>query len=354
MKQATLRVLGFATGIFLLVRHNSRPAGDTVRSGTAVRENPSAPPDPGVQDASKNGPMRYLKRTVTTFMEDDCMTQAAALAYYSVLSLAPLVLTVVGIAGLLFGRESVQQQVYGEARTLIGAGAAEQLQTMVTRAGQHQNAGIIGTVVGLIILLLGATGTFSSLQDALNAIWHVKPDPAISGVKVFLKKRLLSFGILLGVGFMLMVSLILSAILTAAGGALKQAILPAGLSSALVQAAGLVISFGIIGFLIAAIFKILPDAEIYWRDVLIGAVLTSILFTIGKTAIALYLGKAGVANAYGAAGSFVAIIIWLYYGSLILLFGAEFTKTWALRHRRRIEPEKGAVEVMITERHRRS
>jgi len=285
-----------------------------------------------------------VKSTVSGFMADDCMTMGAALAYYTVFSLAPLLLTVISVAGLALGRESVQREVQNQISSLIGSGAATQVQQMLSNATANHTSGIIGTVVGLIVLLFGATGTFGSLQDALNRVWHVKPDPKAGGIKAFLTKRLLSFGMLLGVAFLLLVSLALSAALGAAGKWMG-GILPGGFSTSLLHWVNIALSLLVITMLFAAIFRVLPDAHIPWRGVWIGSAVTSVLFTIGKTAIGLYLGKSATASAYGAAGSFVLIVLWLNYASLILLLGAEFTKTWAAAHGEHATPQEGAMHV---------
>ncbi|HEY2013925.1 MAG TPA: YihY/virulence factor BrkB family protein [Bryobacteraceae bacterium] len=299
------------------------------------------------------GPWEYAKRTYKGFSDDDAMTLGAALAYYTVFSLAPLLLTVISIAGLIMGREAVQNQIQSQVQMLIGSGSAEQVKIMLTKATESQSGGVLGTIVGIVVLILGATGTFGSLQDALNKVWHVKPDPRAGGVKAFLGKRVVSFGMILGVAFLLLVSLALSAVLSAAGTWIGR-FFPSWLSSSLLQVIGFVVSLVIISALFGAMFKILPDAELHWREVWVGAVVTGLLFSFGKLAIGLYIGKSATASAYGAAGSFVVIVVWLYYASLIMLFGAEFTKTWALEHGRLIEPEPGAVAVRKEEHHIRA
>jgi membrane protein len=281
------------------------------------------------------------------------MTLGAALAYYTVFSLAPLLLTVISIAGLALGRESVQHSIQAQIAGLIGSEAASEIQTMLGHAAGNRSGGVIGTVIGILILLAGASGTFVSLQDALNKVWHVKPDPAAGGIKAFLGKRLLSFGMVLGVAFLLLASLVLSAALAALGD-WAGGILPSALSGGFLRVLNFVVSFGVITVLFGAIFKILPDANVRWRDVWVGAAVTSLLFTIGKTAIGLYLGKMAVASAYGAAGSFVVIVLWLNYASLILLLGAEFTKVWTgEEHGRSAEPDPGAVRVVREEHQQR-
>jgi membrane protein len=294
------------------------------------------------------GIINYVKRTFSSFLDDDCMTMGAAIAYYTVFSLAPLLLTVIAIAGLVFGREAVQHGIVGQIQQLIGSDAAKEIQTMLAKAGQNHTGGIIGTIIGLIILIFGATGAFSALQDALDRAWHVKPDPKTGGLRSFVTKRVLSFGMILGVVFLLIVSLAISAML-AAVGSWMQPMLPAGLSEGVLHGITFVVSFVVISALFAAMFRVLPDAHVAWRDVWLGGAVTGVLFDVGKTAIGLYLGKAAPASTYGAAGSFVVIVLWLYYASLIVLLGAEFTKIWADAHGRGLQPQKGAVRVEMHE-----
>jgi membrane protein len=316
-----------------------------------LAEPPSSWIDPNEPASKPRGvkPLEIAKSTWNEFNQDDCMTLGAAMAYYTVFSLAPLLLTVVSIAGLVFGREAVQNQIAGQIQGLIGAGAAEQVQTMLANQARNESGGIIGTAIGLLTLVFGATGAFAALQDALNKAWHVQPDPARGGLKAFLTKRVWSFGMILGVVFLLIASLAVSAALVAMttwmGG-----YLPQGFSGTVAQTLSFVVSLAVITALFALILKVLPDGRVTWRDAWIGGALTSILFTIGKTALAMYLGKAAPGSAYGAAGSLVVIVLWLYYASLILLFGAEFTKVWAAAHRRDIQPEKGAVRVVTETR----
>jgi membrane protein len=315
------------------------------RSGPAEEARPLPARDvaPSAGVSQRLAVVQYVKRTVDGFFEDDCTTLGAALAYYTVFSLAPLLLVVVSIAGLLLGRENIQHEIQNQIQALIGSSSGQQIQVMLQHAAQNRTGGLVGTIVGLVILLFGATGTFASLQDALNRVWHVKPDPAAGGIKAFLQKRLLSFGLILGVAFLLLASLVISAVLSALGGWIN-ANLPAAFSEGLLHAITFGVSLAVITILFATIFKVLPDAKIHWREVWVGALVTSILFTIGKTLIGLYLGKSATASEYGAAGSFVVIVIWLYYASLILLLGAEFTRIWATAHGRDVEPEPGAVK----------
>jgi len=339
IKKQLYSALGLVSGLFLLNRHEHSEAAPKERPAPKPATVPVAPPE-----IRQHGVFSLLKGTVQSFMDDDCMTMGAALAYYTVFSLAPLLLMVISIAGLALGREAVQQSLVTQIGSLIGPDAATEVQTMLTHATQSKSGGIIGTVVGIIALLAGATGTFGSLQDALNRVWKVKPDPRAGGIKAFLGKRLLSFGMILGVAFLLLVSLALSAALSAVG-TWAGGILPQALSGGFLKVLNFVVSFAVITLLFGAIFKFLPDAKIAWKGVWPGAAVTSLLFTIGKTAIGLYLAKSATASAYGAAGSFVLIVVWLYYASLILLLGAEFTKLWTAASGEHAPPEEGAMRT---------
>lgn len=278
-----------------------------------------------------------LKTTAHECMEDKVPRLGAALAYYSVLSLAPLVLIAIAVVGLVFGREAAQGQLIDQVRGLVGPEGAEAIQAMIANAAKPRS-GIMATLTGVAILLFGASGVFGELQDAMNTIWEVQPKPG-RGVLGVLKDRFLSFTMVLGTGFLLLVSMILSAALAAFFT--FAAHLAPGLGIAL-QAANTLISFVVVVILFALIFKVLPDVKIAWRDVWVGAALTTLLFMLGKGLIGLYLGRSGVASAYGAAGSLVALLIWVYYSAQILFFGAEFTKVYANRYGARIVPDSNA------------
>jgi membrane protein len=292
--------------------------------------------------------IQVAKKTVQAFIDDDCTTMGASLAYFTVFSLAPLLLTVISIAGLALGKESVQASLQEQVAGLIGTDAATQVQTMLTHATRSTSGGILGTVIGVVLLLAGATGTFGSLQDALNRVWKVKPDPKRGGVRAFIGKRVLSFGMILGVAFLLLVSMVISAALSGIGSWAK-GYLPAALTGGVLEGLNFLVSFAVISVLFGAMFKVLPDAHIRWRDVWLGACVTSLLFTLGKLGIGFYLAKSATASAYGAAGSFVLVVLWLYYASLILLAGAEFTKEWMCSSGNPPKPEPGAVKVALEE-----
>jgi membrane protein len=268
------------------------------------------------------------KETVIRWTEDKASALAAALAYYALFSLAPLVLIAVAVAGLIFGQQAAEGQLYTQLAALVGDTGAKALQEMVANMHQQQGGGIVATAVGLATLLFGASGVFAQLQDSMNTIWKAKP-PTTNGIVEFLRVRLMSFSMVLGIGFLLLVSLVLSAILAAVGGYLG-AFLPGG--AALGQALNATVSLVVVTALFAMIYKLLPDTPVAWRDVWLGALVTSFLFTLGKFAIGFYLGKASVASSYGAAGSVVILLVWVYYSSLILYFGAEFTHVYSMRH----------------------
>jgi membrane protein len=265
------------------------------------------------------------KETVTRWTEDKASALAAALAYYSLFSLAPLVLIAVAVAGFVFGQQAAQGQLYSQLSGLIGDAGAKALQGMV--ANMHEQQGGGATIVGIATLLFGATGVFVQLQDSMNTIWKARP-PTTNGIIEFLRVRMLSFSMVLGIGFLLLVSLILSAVLAAVGDYLGM-FLPGG--AAVGHALNATVSLFVVTLLFAMIYKLLPDTPVAWRDVWVGALLTSFLFTIGKFAIGFYLGKASVASSYGAAGSVVILLVWVYYSALILYLGAEFTHVYSMR-----------------------
>jgi len=284
--------------------------------------------------------VQLLKDTVSDWQEDGASTLAAALAYYTVFALAPLLLIAISIAGLVLGQEAAQGQVRGQLDGVLGSDAAATIEEAVA-ASRNTDAGIIAAVIGFGSLFLSASGLFGQLQAALNTIWEVTPKPG-GGILAMIKNRFLSMTMVLGIGFMLLVSLLLSAGLSALGGYFE-GILPGG--EIVWQAVNFVFSFLIITLLFAAIYKVLPDAEIAWRDVWVGAAVTSLLFTLGKFAIGLYLGRSSVGSTYGAAGSLLVLLVWVYYSAQILFLGAEFTQVYARMFGSRITPAANAVPL---------
>jgi membrane protein len=267
------------------------------------------------------------------WMGDNAASQGAALAFYTIFSLAPVVIVAIAVAGAVFGREAAEGEILRQIQTLVGPAGATTIQTVIQRADRPA-LGIIASTIGVLAVLLGASGAFLELQDDLNKIWKVKPRSERFWVCA-IRKRLLSFGLVVGTGFLLLVSLALSAALAAVGTFMGH-LLP--IPAFLLESMNFLLSFAVITLLFAMIFKILPDTPIAWGDVWIGAAVTSLLFTFGKMLIGLYLGKSSVASAYGAAGSLVIMLVWVYYSAQIALFGAEFTRVYANEHGSRVEP----------------
>ena len=287
-----------------------------------------------------HNPLPLLKETFTEWKEDDALQLGASLAYYTIFSLAPLLLVAISVAGLVFGREAAQGQIVGQIQGLVGRQAGEAVQTMIVNANR-QGSGVLGTIIGIGAILFGATGAFAQLQSSLNKIWEVKPREG-RGVLGMLHDRLLSFGMVLAIGFLLLVSLVVSAALASLGS------FTTGLGpgmEAVLGAVHFVVSLGVIVLLFTLMFRYLPDVHIAWRDAWVGATVTALLFVIGKFLIGFYLGNSAVGSTYGAAGSLVILLLWIYYASQILFFGAELTQVYARRYGSRIEPDKDAVRV---------
>jgi membrane protein len=269
---------------------------------------------------------KLLKTSVLGFIEDDALSRGAAIAFYAVTSIAPILLIVVAIAGMAFGREAAQNAIIDQLSGLMGKQAAEVLQSALKSAADT-TAGTWATLIGVATLIATASGVFGEMQAALNAIWKAKPQ-AMS-VSRLVKARAASLGLVGALGFLLMVSLVVSAGLTAFSNYLD-AVLPFG--KLIMSALNAVVSVGLISVLFAAIYKVLPDRSLEWRDVAVGAVATAILFTLGKSLIGWYLGSSAVASSYGAAGGLIVLLLWIYYSVQTFLLGAEFTKAFANRH----------------------
>ena len=274
--------------------------------------------------------------------EDKASRLAAALAYYTMFSLAPLLVIVVAIAGFFFDRGTVQEQLTQQIQGLVGSEGAAFAQTALENANTPgDSTSLIASLISVVLLLVGATGVFGQLQESLNVIWNVeaKPDSAAKG---FIHQRLLSFAMLVTIGFLLMVSLVLSTALAALSSYFSD-LLPG--MDALWQVLNIVVSLAIITVLFALLFKYVPDVKIDWNDVWTGAFITAFLFTVGKFLLGLYLGNGGFASTYGAAGSVIVILAWVYYSAQILFFGAEFTQVYARRYGSRIRPSDHAVSL---------
>jgi len=278
-----------------------------------------------------------LKEAGAGWWRDNAPRLGAALAYYTIFSLAPVLLITVAVCGLIFGRAAAEGQLLGELRDLVGEEGAATLQSMLAGASQP-SAGIVATVTGIVMLLIGATTLFSELQDSLNLVWEMKPPGG--GVMTMVKARFLSFSMVMGTAFLLLVSLVVSAGLAAFGKQLGQSETE-GVGRVLHFLASLLV----VTLLFAMIYKFLPDAKIAWKDVWLGAAVTALLFTIGKTLIGFYLGHSAMASTFGAAGSLAVLLFWFYYSAQIFLFGAELTKAYANRYGSGIVPSAGATHV---------
>lgn len=273
------------------------------------------------------GLLSLVKETLLAWNDDNVPRLGAALAFYTMLSLAPLLVVVVAIAALAYGKQAAQGQLFWEIRGLVGPAGANAIQGLLEGA-YKPGTGVIATMLGLLTLAFGASSVVGELRDALNTIWHVPPAPANTGFSSLVqlvKERFYSFALVLGVGFLLLVSLVLNAWL-AAMGKFVGGFLPA--PEGVLQAATSFISFLVITGLFAAIYKVMPNVRLKWSDVIIGASVTSLLFTAGKYLIGLYLGKASFGSTYGAAGSLVIVLVWVYYSSQLFFLGAEFTKIY--------------------------
>ena len=289
----------------------------------------------------RGGVLGLIKRSFRDFMDDDCMSAAAALSYYTVFSLPAVVVRLLLVLGAVMDPSDVRGGVERQLETLMGPAAGESVRGVLQHA-ERPGGGPLPTLLGIGALLLGATGAVIQLQQALNRAWEVRATGG--GLKGFFGKRVFSLGLLLAIAFFLLVSLAVSAMLSAAGNRLG-GLLPGGLSTAVLFVMNMVVSLAVIGLLFAAMFKVLPDARIAWRDVWVGGGVTALLFMLGKFLIGFYLGKSNPGEAYGAAGSLAVLLVWIYYSSIIVLFGAEFTQTWAERRGAGIEAEEGAVRT---------
>lgn len=276
-----------------------------------------------------------LKETFQEWQRDKASLLAAALAYYTVFSITPLLVIAIAIAGAVFGQDTAKGEILAQVNSLVGEKGAQAIEMTLDNVNQPQLKST-ASIISVVILLIGASGVFAQLQDALNTVWNVKAKPE-GGIWIFIRKRLLSFGMVLVIGFLLLVSLIVSAVL-AGISKLEISVLPG--FTPLWQLLNFGVSFGFISLLFALIYKYLPDAKIRWKDVWVGAIITALLFSLGKYAIGLYLGRGSFGSAYGAAGSLIVFLAWVFYSAQILLFGAEFTQVYARKYGRQIRPSK--------------
>jgi membrane protein len=280
-----------------------------------------------------------LKDSGMRMSEDQAPMMGAALAYYMIFSIAPLLVIAIGAAGIIFGKKAAPE-VFQSIRGLLGPQGATAINSMVTAAAAKPNSGILATVIGIGTLIVGASGVFSQLQQSLDIIWRVAAKPGATW-RVLLRQRLFSLGMIAVIGLLLLVSMVVSAALSAAGHLAGG--LPGG--KLLWAAVNFIVSLAIVSGLFAAVLKILPDVKLRWRDVAVGAVFTGLLFAIGKAVIGAYIGRTGVASSYGAAGSLIVVLLWVFYSSQILFFGAEFTRAWVTRGGREPTPKEGATLI---------
>lgn len=285
--------------------------------------------------------LRLFGRALKGWWADNVPRLGASLSFYTIFAMAPVLVVAIAVAGAVYGEEAVRGRLVGEIEGLTGAGTAATIQQLLARTADR-GGGILATVLGGVTFVFASTGAFLELQAALNQIWGVKAAPAASIVS-FLRQRLISFGLVVAIGFLLLVSLAVSTALTAAAEWITARVPDAGLA---VQGSSLVLSFAVITVLFALLYKVLPDVRLAWRDVWVGAAGTALLFSIGKYLIGLYLGGMAPSSGYAAAGSFIVFLLWVYYSSQVVLLGAEFTRQWAERdgESREVEPHAEADE----------
>jgi membrane protein len=290
-----------------------------------------------------SGKIGFLfKETFNEFIDDNALKYSAALSYYTIFSLPPLIIIIISLCGIFFGAEAVRGEIYGQINGLVGNETALQIQEIIKNV-ELSNSNTFATTLGLIILLIGASGVFAEIQDSLNAIWGIKAKPKRGLIK-FIKNRLMSFSMIASVGFILLVGLVVTSVIDVLSARLAY-YFPRD-TIYLVYAVNLLVVFGSITLLFLVIFRTLPDGRIAMRDGLLGAFFTAILFMLGKFAIGTYVGSSSIASSYGAAGSVIVILIWVYYSAIILYFGAEFTKVYANNFGKKITPNEYSVQIV--------
>ena len=277
-----------------------------------------------------------LRQAVNEFIADDCPTLAAALAYYTVFSLPPLLFIIIVVAGFVVGRETVQSAIQQQVHSMMGGAASGQVGTMASSAGQTSAGSVFGLAIAIAGLIFGATTAFAQLQEALNRSWKVRSESG--GISGFIAKRLLSFAIVILIAVLILASVVLNAWTASVGNVF-------GAPGWIIEALSFAVSFLLLFALFAIIFKYFPDAEVNWADVKVGALVTAALFEIGRFLLALYLGRTATASMYGAAGSLALILLFVYYSSMLVLFGAEFTQVWARSTGKTVHASRGAVLI---------
>ncbi len=286
---------------------------------------------------------QILKKAGAGFMKDKVVKLSASLAYYTTFSLGPMIIVIIFLANIFFGREAIEGTIYGQIRGMVGDPAALQIQEIIKNAA-ISGSSTLSAVIGVITLLIGATTVFSEMQDSINMIWNLQVKTDKGWLKM-LMNRLWSFSIVVSLGFLLLVSLIINGLLEGFMGKLQE-IFP-HIAVYMVYIVNLLITLLVVSFLFAIIFRVLPDAVIAWSDVAVGAIFTAVLFMIGKFGITLYINNSNMGSAYGTSGSLVILLVWVYYSSIILYFGAEFTKAYAVKYGSEIKPNDYAVTVQV-------
>lgn len=289
--------------------------------------------------------LHVIKGTIAAFSEDNCIKLSASLSYYTIFSIGPLLIIVISLSSLFYGRDAIQGNLYAQINGLVGSEAALQIQEIIKNSENSGN-GVIGTIIGVVILLLSATGIFTEIQDSINYIWSIRAKPKRGFVK-YLVNRFLSFSLIISLGFLLLVSLVASALMDILSDRLTRFF--ADTTVVIFYVVNMVLIFAIISLLFAIIFKVLPDGKIKWKDTFFGATFTAVLFLLGKAGIGYYLGQSDLGATYGAAASVIVILTWVYYTSIILYFGAEFTKVYALEYGSGIVPNETAVFIVKSE-----
>jgi len=291
------------------------------------------------------GLFSVLKRAGKGVGNDKITKLSGSLAYYTIFSMGPLLVVIISLCSIFLGKEAVEGQIYNQLAGFVGSDTAKQLQEIIKNASLAGKS-TVAAIIGVVTLVVGATTMFSDIQDSINMIWGLKPKPN-AGLKMMLKNRFLSFSVIVSLGFLLLVSLVISSIIDGFSNRLQDA-LP-GVSVVFVYIINLALTLVITAVIFAVIFKVLPDAKIAWKDVIAGAVTTAILFMLGKFAISFYISKSNVGSTYGAASSLVVLLLWVYYSSIILYFGAEFTKAYAIEYGGEIHPNDYTVTTKKVE-----
>jgi len=284
---------------------------------------------------------KILKTAFKEWFSKDPFKESAVIAYYAIFSLPGLLVVIITIAGYVFGQEAVHNQITTQVSGVMGEDTAKQIQEMIEKANETKNS-VIATILGVITILVGATGVFAQFQKSLNIIWEVKADEKKSGIMQMIRVRLFSFGLILAIAFILMVSLVITTILATLGDWLTGTFSESFII--IIQALNFIVSLGVLSLLFALMFKFFPDAKIKWRHVWVGSIVTALLFELGKFGLGLYFGKADPATDYGTAGSLILILLWVSYSSMIVFYGAEFTRAFATMRDGEVPPSETAVK----------